>query len=332
MERSWCLVTVIHVYLDQNQWSYLSLAHRGSPRTPDEAAAAGAVERSVGDGAASYPLPSAHVFETWKQHTAVKRLPLAQTMMEISRNDAIASPQQMLPAEFDRALHRRFGRPELPADLQPFGRGLAHLGLALDHDPELVGYLRELYPDLGAARIADCVDALLFAGPDEDLPTAEVCMPPLQFANAFAVAQTELQERFKEQGTSKVEIRSAVAASLLLEVKEPLGGALRRAGLDIDELTGLGREGVTDFMLDLPSRTALLELMWLQHGDLRTKWKPNDLNDLVYLSAAVGYCDIVVTERRWAAMLNGTDVPSRTGTVVLSKLADLPAALAALTS
>jgi hypothetical protein len=87
------------------------------------------VERSVADGTASYALSTAHIFETWKQHSAAKRLPLAQTMMEISRNDAIASPQQMLPAELDHALHRRFGRPDPPADLQPFGRGLAHLGL-----------------------------------------------------------------------------------------------------------------------------------------------------------------------------------------------------------
>jgi hypothetical protein len=83
------------------------------------------------------------------------------------------------------------------------------------------------------------------------------------------------------------------------------------------------------FMLDLPSRVALLELMWRQHADLGTRWVANDLNDLVYLSAAIGYCDIVVTERKWSAILNSTDVPSQTGTVVLAKLAELPAALAA---
>jgi hypothetical protein len=51
----------------------------------------------------------------------------------------------------------------------------------------------------------------------------------------------------------------------------------------------------------------------------------NDLNDLVYLSAAIGYCDMVVTERKWSAILSSTDVPARTGTVVLAKLAELPA-------
>lgn len=320
-----------HVYLDQNQWSYLSLALRGEPRTSEDVTAAEAVKRSVADGTASFPLSTAHVFETWKQHSAKKRQPLAQTMMEISRNDAIAPPQKLVPAEIDQALHRRFGRPDPPADVEPFGIGLAHLsgGLAPDPDPELVHHLRQAHPDLDDARAIDRIDALLLAGPEEDLPTAELRQPPLQFAEDFADAQTELQGRFKQEGTHKDEIRRAVAASMLLDIKEPLDAALGRATVTLDEFTGLGRQGLTEFMFDLPSRAALLELMWRQHGDLQTKWKGNDLNDLVYLSAAIGYCDIVVTERRWSAMLGQIDVRSRTGTIVLGKLAELPAALEA---
>lgn len=48
---------------------------RGEPRTPEDAIAAEAVKRSVADGTASVPLPTAHVFEAWKQHRADKRQP-----------------------------------------------------------------------------------------------------------------------------------------------------------------------------------------------------------------------------------------------------------------
>ena len=318
-----------HVYLDQNQWSYLSLARQGGARTPGEAAAAEAIERSVTDGTASYPLSTAHVFETWKQHRAEKRLPLARTMMEVSRNEAIAPPQQLLPTELDRALHRRFARPDRPADVRPFGRGLAHLsGGAIPHpDPELIRYVQGLHPAMDDGRIVDWIDALLLAGPDADLPTDEIGQPPLQFAEGFAAAQTEQQELFKQAGTSRAELLRTVTANMLLDIKEPLSDALRRGGVTLEEFTDLGRDGLTDFMRDLPSRVALLELMLRQHRDLETKWKANDLNDLVYLSAAIGYCDIVVTERRWSAMLNQTVVPTDTGTVILGKLSDLPDAL-----
>ncbi len=319
------------VYLDQNQWSYLSLALREEPRTPEDAIAAEAVKRSVADGTASFPLSTAHVFETWKQHRADRRQALSETMMEISRNDAIASPQTLLPPELDQALWTRFGRPDPPTEPVPFGRGLKHLsgGLAPESDPELVGYLRELHPDLDDAELTDRIDALLLAGPDENLPTAEIGQPDLRFAEGFAADQAEQQRRFKEEGASKDEIRRTIAVKMLMDIKEPLEAGLARAGVPLDDFTALGRQGLTDFMFDLPSRVALLELMWRQHADLHTNWKPNDLNDLVYLSVAIGYCDIVVTERRWAAMLGQLDVRSKTGATVLGKLAELPATLAA---
>jgi hypothetical protein len=317
------------VYLDQNQWSYLSHALHGAPRSDEEGAAATAVVDSVTAGEASYPLSTAHVFETWKQHRAEKRLPLAETMMSVSRGDAIAPPQRLLPPELDAALHQRFGRPENPLRVEPFGRGLAHLsgGLAPELDSELAETLRRDNPEMAEREMIDGVDALLFAGPAVDLPVAGIEQPPLQFAEEFAASQLELQEKFKEHGTGKDERRRTVAAGILLDIKEPLHEALTQSGVTLDELTGLGRDGLTSFMLDLPSRVALLELMSRQHGDLGTKWVGNDLNDLVYLSAAIGYCDIVVTERRWSAMLNASDVPARTGTVVLAKLVDLPAEL-----
>ena len=201
--------------------------------------------------------------------------------------------------------------------------------MLLTRIPRLVLHLRELYPDLDDPEITDRIDALLLAGPDENLPTPDIGQPDLQFGEGFASAQSTLQEQFKKEGTNKGEIRRAVAACMLVDIKKPLVAALRRAAVTLDEFTALGRQGLTDFILDLPSRVALLELMWRQHADLQTKWQANDLNDLVYLSAAIGYCDIVVTERRWAAMLTQIDVRSRTGTIVLGKLAELTAALEA---
>jgi hypothetical protein len=63
--------------------------------------------------------------------------------------------------------------------------------------------------------------------------------------------------------------------------------------------------------------------MWRQFDNQQTKWTPNDLIDVGYLSCAVGYCDIVVTERKWTHMLNQSDAPKRLGTTVISDLNDL---------
>jgi hypothetical protein len=84
--------------------------------------------------------------------------------------------------------------------------------------------------------------------------------------------------------------------------------------------------------LELPSRSAALELMWRQYDNLETGWKANDLNDIAYLSTAVGYCDMVVTERKWAHLLNASGAAARFDTMALHDLNDLTAILHAVGS
>jgi hypothetical protein len=50
---------------------------------------------------------------------------------------------------------------------------------------------------LGAEAATDELDALLLAGPPEDLPFADIKQPPLEFAEDFAIKQNEQAQRFK---------------------------------------------------------------------------------------------------------------------------------------
>jgi hypothetical protein len=144
-------------------------------------------------------------------------------------------------------------------------------------------------------------------------------------AEAFAEAQQAQLDLFAD--SDQDERRRVVSAIMLRDILKPLSEATVRAGLTIDEVLALGADGLTDFMLDLPRRAGLLELVWQQHASSDTRWEPNDLNDLVLLSVAVGYCDIVVTERRWRHMFDRSPIGKRPGTLVLQRLAELPEAL-----
>lgn len=325
------LLRVLRVYLDQNHWIYLSSALHGRPRSQAEADAATVVLASVDAGLASYPLSLAHLEETWRQRRAAKRLPLADTMAAVSRNHTIAPPSALLPGELDRALRARFGEPTHVRALQPFGIGLAHMsdGEAPQLGAEVMRVLLRRYPGLDRRRITDCVDALMIGGPDVDLPFGDLTPPPREVSVSFAAEEQAQLERFAAHGSNTDERRRAVAARMLLDMREPLHEAQRRTSISTDELLALGGQGLTAFMRELPSRDALLELATLQHRNPQTRWQPNDLNDLVYISLAVGYCDVVVTERRWAANLNDSDVPRRRDTKVLARLADLPQLLVA---
>ena len=185
---------------------------------------------SVQTGQASYPLSTGHLHETWKRRRADSRLPLARTMALISKHHAIAPPWQLLPAELDRALQARFGRPAHPLALQPFGRGLAHLSGAkaptLDRD--LVKALRELHPVLTDQDITDVIDALLFAGPDADLPFGDIGLPPLHVAEAFAEAQQAQLNLFADSDQDERRQlcrRSCCATSSSHSAKQPCAPA-----------------------------------------------------------------------------------------------------------
>jgi len=286
---------VLRIYLDQNKWIEIAAALKaGIASAPEVITMIGA---AVDHGYASFPISAGHVFETWKAASAQRRHALAPTMATISKNYTIAAPSKLLPGELDRAFQRRFGRPLFPLPIVPFGWGLAHsFGQPLPQlSEETRAMLREDNPNLTEQEITAWIEMVLLAGPPEDLPVAGIAQPPLQFAEAFATEENAQAQRFSQHGADKDLRRRAVAARAMIDIKEPIEGAQARASVSTTELFALGEEGATELMLDLPSRAPGLEMMWWQHDNPQTEWKPNDLNDISYLSVAVAYCDVVVT-------------------------------------
>lgn len=317
--------TVRRVYLDLNKWIDLGRAINGNPEGQRFRDVALAVCAAVDRGLVSFPLSMGHYFETWKKRSAVQRNELASTMAAVSRNHSIASHWQLLPGELDRALQRRFGRPSSPRLLQPFGWGSRHRsgGFVPTPGQSVRARVLDTTPGLSETELIDVLDRLMLAGPPEDMPVEGVPLPPMQAAEDFARAQNELAKLYAERGVDRDTRRNDLARREFEDIFDPLQIALVRAGISWGEFQALGPDGVTEFMLDLPSRAPGFELMRWQHDNQQTTWKPNDLTDIGYLSVAVGYCDIVVTERRWRHMLNASGAAQCAGTTVISDLADL---------
>jgi hypothetical protein len=318
-------LTMLRVYLDQNKWIDLGRAINGNPEGAPFKQVAVAIGTAVDHGQASFPLSAAHAFETAKRRNAVQRHQLAATMMAVSRNHAISPHWELLPPELDRALQRRFGKPDSPLPLQPFGFGRQHRSgrHALAESSGLRGQLGEANPGLSDRELTDLIDWILLAGPPVDLPVVGIDLPPVEPAQNFAKDQNKTVELFLAHQLEKDKRRGTVVMMEVRDMFEQLDEARARAGIAWEELLKLGADDWADFLLDLPSRAPGLELMWRQHDNTQTTWHPNDMTDIGYLSAAVAYCDVVVTERKWAAMLNNSGVARRFGTTVISNLADL---------
>jgi hypothetical protein len=95
----------------------------------------------------------------------------------------------------------------------------------------------------------------------------------------------------------------------------------------------LGRDGLTAFLGDFPTRSVTLDLRRDKHAQGQQQWEPNDLNDMVALPIAAVYCDVVVTERQWVNRMRRAGVAQRfeTRLMLIADLADLMGVLVELT-
>lgn len=314
------------VYLDQKDWINLSRANQGLPSGEAFSDVLLVARAGVEQGLVSFPLSLIHYMETYHRNDWKSRFDVADVMAELSLFHAIASPTAVVPAEIDRALKKRFGRPVKPRPLHVFGHGLRHAAndesfqFSIPDDLPIskegwIEFERELSEDWERASLR---------GPPVNTP-----LPWLdthahrQVEQTYQQSEQALTQKLKQSGWGKGdELRRFMLASGLIDILDPLLAALERAAISLDEFFNLDQESATAFLRDVPSRWVLFEMRRDLHA--RGVHEEGDIRDLAALSVAVAYCDVVVTEKQWVHVLTQAGVDEMMQTTLLSNAADLP--------
>ncbi len=338
---AWCDGRVLRVWLDQNKWIDLALAAKDDPRGARFSDVLAVARACIELGTVSFPLDAGRYMETSKRGDWQSRQDLVAVMAELSRFHAIAPPRVVVPAEIDAALRARFGVPAVPRTAQVFGVGVGH---AFGGGIDTSGRLQlpdgiELPPGALAAANAFVQQALelgLLLGPPPSMHRCDeqrALLDRMTQDKDFATARAALAGRLTEHGWDKKgRLDQAMLPNELVDILEPVNAALVLAGLDPSRFPeALGRDGLTAFLRDLPTRAVTFDLLRDKHAQEQQKWERNDLNDVVYLPVAAVHCDVVVTERQWANRLVRAGIPRRYGTTVLHDLAGLTAVLVGAT-
>ncbi len=322
----------LRVYLDQNKWIDLARAatgHRDGARYVDVLEIARHGARA---GLAAFPLSGVHYMETLRTRSARRRHDVGGLMNELSRGLTMASSPDVLPGEIDRALRARWGRPMDLREVPIFGAGPWH---AFNEAPQRF-HVPDQWPvdeetrDRLEERFTWLLERHLLVGPGEDFPHAGIdpqADGPLR--EQHAQRERELGTLIRGLGRGGRDFRDAWQARSILELLDPITEALLRAGLSPELFAGLGKDGLGQFLHDLPVASAVFEIRYRRHRDPALPWSRQDLNDLHALAIAVVHCDVVVTERHAAALLREARLDARHSTVVLTDLADLAGALIA---
>ncbi|MEV7757829.1 hypothetical protein AB0O16_07625 [Microbacterium sp. NPDC089180] len=323
---------MLRVYLDQNKWIDLARAATGHPAGARYTEALDAARTAVGAGKASFPLDMFRYAETGKRSDDRSRNDVANVMIELSNRHTMAPGRYVLPAELDHALKARYGRPEEPRHREVFGTGVRHLTNGQVVLPELdISLLRNSGNDIDVAdypRIQEIYSQLLEADLMRAGPaiarSAGVVTDTLHPDQQYIDHENKIASEIRARGLSGDMLDLAVRASDLGDIQSAVTEAVDAIGLTWDRFVeDLGPAGLVDFMDDLPTRQVTNVMRGAKLRQTEQKWELHDLNDILGLSVAAVYCDVVVTEKQWAHRFTQAKIEARYGTTILRSVADL---------
>jgi len=145
---------------------------------------------------------------------------------------------------------------------------------------------------------------------------------------------TEFKQDEKElavQFSQDPYLRSRLDDYLVLQETTSITGVINKiaywhgaaTGDLMDKWRVAGPEFGRNIVESLPTRTCMFYMRRAKHANPQWTWGQHDRTDIGALSAAVPYCDVVVSERQWGHVLRTAKLDQRFGTTVISKLTDL---------
>lgn len=315
------LDTVLTVYLDQNKWIDLARAEIGHPLGAPFVDTLVALKRAVDEGRARFPLSSAHYFETGKQRSQERRIALARTMTRLAGQLRIAPPHDIVPWEIRCALIEVLGLRMMVPEKQIFGTGVAHAfaapQLRFTSSPTWRG---KAIPAETQAMLRPVVEAECEARVLADyVPTdgrASLRLHPENHTaltgNRFADGQRAVAEWIAELGRHRID--DIMLATAFADIGDPLALAATELGIASEQIA----DNAEDIIEQIPSRWVEMKLRSQRQANPQKPWEGNDLNDVIALAIAVPYCDVVVTEKSWASLVNAAKVGKRFNTFEVS--------------
>jgi hypothetical protein len=320
------------IFLDQHHWIALLRADGiQSVEILD------LLRSTVESGRVVVPLVGGHYLEAWHRPKWQSRSALAALMRDISKWRTLAPPQRIAQLEIERALTGR-----TPPQSEDFvGTGVNHAFASAtgrfrlverawsnehpEEGPEIPGIpgdmqrLQELSPEAW--------EWLNLAGPEDlDFPLPGFAAdqfdirPEHRRGDEFIADERDLVARLTADGLLH-RLRDALVMLDLQELLDDINESCVRLGIDPDVLRS--PEALPMFHSALPSRHLLADLRSLRLQDPSLPLEQHDRTDLLGLAATLVYCDVVVTERRWAHFARRAGVKEGHGTTVLGRLADL---------
>lgn len=322
MQKSNALSDLKYIYLDMMAWVRLSRAFYGQDDRDEVKETIELCIQLSDAGKVIFPLSSAHVMEVSKRNNRNSRRRMAYLMVKLSRGIFIAPSHVTLEGELSVAVAKLFNVDLICSQQVIFKQGI---DFGFGHEFPVQRY--EGVSEAVSLKVHDCMRShigtyLMLRGTERGEPFTKDGVEGLRDGARRYASQFE-EQRLAWSGYSKEIRHRGYYAYLMNQRFQEITKALEVYGYTTDDFFDCGENRLIDFMDNVSTLNVERELMAQrdQHSDRPIA--ENDMLDIGFLSEAVPYCDVVITENFWTALSRRAKLDSRYQTVISGKLADL---------
>ena len=286
------------VYLDQNQWSYLAAVRFGHRDiSAEHVDAAERLAELVEAKKVLLPMSAAHLVETTPLY-GESRIALATTVLQLSRGWQMRNP---LHIRVDEICGMVEGPPPLIDDpFAPQAEGFFGLETS-ERIGDNAGYLA--YLNSVGPRILATYETLV--DPERIPDEGGVAKAAAEgWANKWAGLAAQLYAA----GEPAEMVRRVAHGNLIWDMIDDVRRVAEQVGISSEEVINR-LTTPEDPISQMPFLAQMRQQLFARLRNHGQKWESNDLVDIVFLTCASGYADILVGERRTIGYLRQARTP-----------------------
>ncbi len=317
----------LYIYLDQNKWIDLARAYYDMSGGKKFRRILDKIQVGISNQTIAFPLSSEHVFETRKARDMAKRKRLADVMSEISRGVTISPQNKMRQWELAQALGKAFQKPcsNIPS---AFGIGIP-FALGMEFIVRDENGNRVLMPEKFNLEVNEMLASsetmLNYLVGNDETTNIRALEQYNKSQEEFVERVESYREKAKQHG--KVAHRRSYIANLTIAIQNELIEVLELYGKTMHDFLNLGRNEITSVFENCPTIDIEIALAVSRNEQWDKKVKSNDSVDIAFLTVAIPYCDVIVTEKFWGTLAKQKNLHQKYKTLLFSDLNELESIL-----
>ncbi|MGJ4789516.1 hypothetical protein [Leptospira koniambonensis] len=312
-----------YIYLDQNKWIDLARAYHGRADGKKFEKAKDKIYLKAESGDWKFPISVVHHIETMSALNRDRRTRLSQVISDVSRTCSIQPYLYLEQSELKNAIKKIFSMDTLDLKIEAIKEDfLSSSGLNSDFiqvtaaNQEVKEFVENFLKR----------DDLFLKLNERDFDSDTLDFIENTNKESLEVLKDLEKDRSKFlEMPENIQYKKIVAEYFLQKMLPMIPGILKELNIEREEFTNkIVKENLFyELCEDIPTLNVRAKLTYRSIRDIGRPIHKNDMKDQAFLSIAVPYCDIVVTENVWVHYAKSEKFDEKYNTLMLTSIDEL---------